>query len=257
MQLRVKFHTSNLSEEATYDTFWSIGPPESQGSQYLQQTLPADSFQEFDIPSGLASPDGTLTIAFLNRNDLPMLFPMDDGIEVLYRESAFGVNFCRGLLVILCWLAFLAAIGLAAASFLSFPVAAFTSIGVLAMAMFSGTLKSVVENGTVTGWDAGSSSYGHATVDVVMVPHFHRRVGSHQSRHDLLARGLPEFRPEHHLGRPWPGHRPNRPFARRRLRPSRHHLLHPPRTRRHPEPKLSGPVRRGLMSCRFRSPIRP
>lgn len=172
MQLRVKFHSSNPREDAVYDSLWLIGPPDSTRHQLVQEDLPGDSFQEFDIPSEMISDDGTLTISYLNRNPLPVLFGMDDGIEVLYHENSFGVNFCRGLGVILCWLGFLGAVGLAAASFLSFPVAAFASLGILAMAFFSGTLKSVVENGTITGWDSATSGYGHSVVDTVMVPLF-------------------------------------------------------------------------------------
>jgi len=172
MQLRVKFHTSSYNEEATYDTQWLIGPPDSPRSREVDQTLPQDSFQEFDIPSDEISDDGTLTVSFRNPNALPVQFSMEDGIEVLYRETSFGVNFCRGLGVILCWLGFMAAIGLAAGSFLSFPVAAFTSLGVLAMAMFSNTLKSVVENGTIMGWDSAESKWGHSPIDLFVVPLF-------------------------------------------------------------------------------------
>ncbi len=57
-----------------------------------------------------------------NPNTTALLFPLEDGMEVLYREGGFGLNFMRGLGIILCWMALLAALGLAAASFLSFPV---------------------------------------------------------------------------------------------------------------------------------------
>jgi len=40
------------------------------------------------------------------------------------------------------------------------------------MALSSGMLKSVVENGTVTGWDAGASSYGHSPLNLIIVPLF-------------------------------------------------------------------------------------
>ena len=63
------------------------------------------------------------------------MFPIEDGFEVLYYENSFGVNFIRGLIVIFCWLALLAAIGLAAASQLSFPVAAFASLAILLMGL--------------------------------------------------------------------------------------------------------------------------
>ena len=48
------------------------------------------------------------------------------------------------------WLALLAAIGLTTASFLSFPVAAFCTIGMLILGLSTGTLKQIVEeNGII------------------------------------------------------------------------------------------------------------
>ena len=68
------------------------------------------------------------------------------------------MNFIRGLMIIFCWLALLAAIGLAAASHLSFPVAAFASMAILFMGLSSGTLQTVVEQGTVVGYDAAKGA---------------------------------------------------------------------------------------------------
>ena len=62
--------------------------------------------------------------------------------------------------------------GLAAASYLSFPVAAFVSMALLIMGLSSGTIGSVVEQGTITGYDPAKSGYGHSPVDIVMVPVF-------------------------------------------------------------------------------------
>jgi len=66
----------------------------------------------------------------------------------------------------------LAALGLAAASFLSFPVAAFTSLAVLAMALSSGTLATAVSEGTIMGYDSEKNVAGHSPVDVVVIPVF-------------------------------------------------------------------------------------
>src|SRR5207253_3553607 len=97
--------------------------------------------------------NGLLRIRFINRDSTTLLFPLEDGLEVLYREGGFGLNFARGLGVILCWLALLGALGLAAASFMSFPVAAFFSLSLLVVALSSGTLSSVVEQGGTAGAD--------------------------------------------------------------------------------------------------------
>jgi hypothetical protein len=78
----------------------------------------------------------------------------------------------RGIGVIFCWLAMLASVGLAAASFLSFPVAAFASLAILIMGLSTGTLGTVVEQGTITGYNPATSGYGRSPVDFVMVPIF-------------------------------------------------------------------------------------
>ena len=52
-----------------------------------------------------------------------VLFPVEDGLEVLYKADSFLGNYVRGALLILCRLVFLACLGVMAASFLSFPVA--------------------------------------------------------------------------------------------------------------------------------------
>src|SRR6185436_12732223 len=86
------------------------------------------------------------------------------------------VNFLRGLGVIFCWLALLAALGLASASLLSFPVAAFCSISLLLVCLSSGTLSSVVSEGTVTGLDHETGS-GGTFIDIVLLPFFRGLLG--------------------------------------------------------------------------------
>jgi hypothetical protein len=100
------------------------------------------------------------------------VFPLDEGLEVLYREGGFGLNFARGLGIILCWLALLSAVGLAAASLLSFPVAAFVSVSLLVVGLSSGTLGSVVSEGTVVGVDHEGGSAAPTVLDRVLLPLF-------------------------------------------------------------------------------------
>ncbi len=172
LQLKIKFHTANPNTETTYDTYWRVGPPNSQKAVTLHESLPSESFQEIKVPAGLLDDKGRLYIDFLNPNDTALMFPIDEGFEVLYYENTFGINFIRGLLIIFFWLALLAAIGLAAASELSFPVAAFASMAILLMGLSSGTLKTVVEQGTIVGYDAAAGGYGHSPVDMIVVPIF-------------------------------------------------------------------------------------
>jgi ABC-type transport system involved in multi-copper enzyme maturation permease subunit len=172
LQLRVKFNTGSSNPDALYTTLWRVGPTNSTRQTVLTEVLPADSFQEFDLPPNLLDDQGRLWIEVFNPNDVNLTFPMEEGMELLYPESTFGVNFARGLAVVFCWLALLASIGLASASFLSFPVAAFVSLAVLFIGLSSSTVSSVVEQGTITGYDAAKAGYGHTLVDYAVVPVF-------------------------------------------------------------------------------------
>jgi hypothetical protein len=66
----------------------------------------------------------------------------------------------------------LAAVGLASASFLSFPVATFFSLGLLTVAMSSGTLATVVSDGTYFTYNAESGQSGKTIADGVIIPVF-------------------------------------------------------------------------------------
>jgi hypothetical protein len=69
-------------------------------------------------------------------------------------------------------MALLAALGLAAASFLSFPVAAFLSLALLGVALSSGTLANAVEEGTIAEYNSEKGGRGHSPADIVVIPAF-------------------------------------------------------------------------------------
>jgi hypothetical protein len=172
LQLRIKFQVANADPATLFTTLWRIGPRNSARQVELSESFPSDSFQEFSVPANLLDDKGRLWIDVGNPNDTDLIFPLREGIELLYPESTFGINFVRGLAIIFCWLALLASIGLAAASFLSFPVAAFVSLTVLLIGLSGGIVSTVVEQGTITGYQSSKGGYGHSVVDYVVVPIF-------------------------------------------------------------------------------------
>jgi len=173
LHLRIKFNAAQENRNATYGGLWQVGVPESPRLWRSDlMSLAPDTFHEFAVPPGLLDEDGTLTITFFNFNDTALLFPVEEGIEVLYREGGFTLNFARGLGIIFCWMALLATLGLAAASFLSFPVAAFFSLAVLTIALSSGTLASAVSEGAVLGYDSAKGGPAHSPLDWVALPTF-------------------------------------------------------------------------------------
>jgi len=173
LQLRIKFFVAQSAGSGTYFGAWEVGPPNRRRYGLENPSLAADTFHEFPLPANLLDENGDLVVDFLNYNDTALFFPLDDGLEVLYPESGFGLNFVRGLGIIGCWLALLAAIGLFAASFLSFPVAAFVSLGILVVGLSSGTVKQVVEEGGIAAINHETGRVDNPTlVDLVALPIF-------------------------------------------------------------------------------------
>ncbi len=172
LYLRVKFNAADKSPSGTFRALWQAGVPETPRLWRDQMSLAPETFHEFQIPANLFDEKGVLTILFLNPNDTALLFPLEDGLEVLYRQGGFGLNYARGLGIIFCWMALLATVGLAAASFLSFPVAAFLSLGILTIGLSSGTLSNAVTEGTVMGYNAEAGTAGHSMIDLVAIPVF-------------------------------------------------------------------------------------
>jgi hypothetical protein len=152
---------------------WQVGVPETARLWRSEpMSLAPNTFHEFQIPPNLFDDKGVLTIIFANPNDTSLLFPLEDGMEVLYPEGGFTLNFARGLGIIFCWMALLAALGLMAASFLTFPVAAFFSLALLTIGLSSGTLAEAVESGTVAAGNAETGVMGHSAADAVLIPLF-------------------------------------------------------------------------------------
>jgi hypothetical protein len=173
LQLRVKFNSAQKSPSGTFVALWQVGDPNSANLWRSEpMSLAPDTFHEFQIPANLFDDKGVLTVFFVNPNDTALLFPLEDGMEVLYPQGGFTLNFVRGLGIIFCWMALLAALGLTAASFLTFPVAAFFSLAVLTIGLSSGTLAEAVAAGTVAGGTGETGVMGHAVVDAVLIPLF-------------------------------------------------------------------------------------
>jgi hypothetical protein len=177
LQLRIKFNSADMNSFRTYSGLWQIGVPErTRVWRSEPMSLAAETFHEFPIPADLFDENGLLTINFVNPNDIALLFPLEDGMEVLYPRGGFTGNYIRGLGVILCWMALLATVGLTTSSFLSFPVAAFVSLGMLTMTLSSGTMAAAVAEGTIGDYNPEKAARDTTPVDFVIIPTFRAAV---------------------------------------------------------------------------------
>jgi ABC-type transport system involved in multi-copper enzyme maturation permease subunit len=166
--IRVKFFTTQYNSEGTlYPAYWEVGPPDGRRLR-LENSLPAESFVEFGldprVTSDLINAQGVLAVDFQNWTQQPLLFPLDEGMEVLFHEGGFALNYARGLMIIAFWLGLLTAVGLACSSFLSFPVASFCSIALLVLGLSSNTLKQVVDQGGIMGVNSENGMVTENTV---------------------------------------------------------------------------------------------
>ena len=133
--VRFKYDVSVTPPDEQVYGDWRIGDQRQlqQGAQAQLQTPIwrqtrkdiVRKFHELEAPASVVAKDGYLAVGFYNPplNETVVLFPVEDGLEVLYKADTFTGNFVRAALLILCRLVFLACLGALAASFLSFPVA--------------------------------------------------------------------------------------------------------------------------------------
>lgn len=170
--VRLKFNAAGTNDLGAYNTELHVGPMDSPKRAISSRSLAADAVHEIQIPANMWDDKGTLHIELHNYDRVSLLVPMEDGFEVLYREGGFALNFSRGLFIILCWLALLAAIGLAAASFLSFPVAVFCSATLLVAGFSTGTIASAVESGTVGTVNEETGEVHSTVLDWLLIPAF-------------------------------------------------------------------------------------
>jgi hypothetical protein len=176
--VRLKFNTADSVQSGTYEGVLYAGVPQkTQLWRSELMHLAPDTYHEFPIAPNVFDENGDVTLSFVNYSDKALLFPLEDGFELLYPESSFTVNFIRGLGVIFCWMSLLAALGLAAASCLSFPVAAFVSLTALGIVLSSSTLSVAIEQGTIGGWNAEKGTVAHTPVDGIIIPAFRGMLG--------------------------------------------------------------------------------
>ncbi len=155
------FRFSGLEDAARDDRFLMLRyrinagqnrPDDAYKITFIVPEIPGDIVQEVglgsthvydEIPSRAIDADGTLDIVVINGvrvfdrqsgqmgvdpNPLTITFP-PGGFEISYSVGGYQMNFLRGLAALWIKLAFLAMLGVAASTFLSFPVASLIAFG--------------------------------------------------------------------------------------------------------------------------------
>jgi hypothetical protein len=92
---------------------------------------------EIEVPAKVIADDGFVGVIFHNTN-LNQTTVIPEDVELLYRAGTFTGNYVRVVLLIGLRLVFMAALGVSASTWLSFPVAFLVTVAVFLVGMISG-----------------------------------------------------------------------------------------------------------------------
>lgn len=142
LTLRYKVNAGSNDPAQVYRIGFLINdePFERQVALKAAQTLLFDA--------SLVRPDGTIDLVVANGPNPREISFEPDGLEILYAAGGYEANFVRIVLVLWLKLGFIAAVAIAASTFLSFPVACLVALAVLWMAESAGFLRDSLENYT-------------------------------------------------------------------------------------------------------------
>lgn len=158
--LRYKVDTGNNAPNEQYKVTF----------QFLDgETKPVDVVlgqrQVLELLPSAVDADGVITFRVFNGdpmrgviNPKMISFP-PDGLEISYAASTFAANFARVLFVLWVKLAFLAMLGICAATFLSFPVACLVAFGAFLAAEASPFIRSALDSFATSSTDGKEIYY--------------------------------------------------------------------------------------------------
>ena len=192
LHARVRFHAAGRDGGKTHDTVWVFGDPRTGQATRVPRALTTGTAHEFEIPAGHIGADGWLHVECENRGDTTLLFPLNSGLVVLYPAGGFAANVFRSAVILLCWLMLLAALGLAASSFLSFPTAAMASLGLLYIALSGGSIRETVQDDSVFGYTEETHEKVSEGLDQIFMPVFQGL--------DFVVNGITRYSPITDLG---------------------------------------------------------
>ncbi|MBN1420957.1 MAG: ABC transporter permease subunit [Planctomycetes bacterium] len=138
--VRYRFEAFPLPPSETVALAWTFGADTSPDRARIETRTSAGGVHEMRIPAALVDASGALAIQVRHADPNPCLVIIEPerGIEVLARAGGFEGNLARALVLLALRLAFIAALALLAASFLSGPVALLAGLTVVFVALGSG-----------------------------------------------------------------------------------------------------------------------
>jgi hypothetical protein len=154
--LRYKLESSVEGPEAPVEGRWYLGRymKDESGARIMSSVLPIErsdavrTVHEVPISAGVVGESGGLSVVYLSSpaNRSTIIFPLENGLQILYKSGTFDGNYLRGVIVLYARLAFLALLGISLATWLSFPVAILSGLVVLFAASTSGFINESISD---------------------------------------------------------------------------------------------------------------
>jgi len=154
--VRFKYEVSVETGDSTVLGRWYFGTytKDESGARItrpiyaVERNDAARTVHEIALPASVVGLDGNFSIVFQSAtSNIPtIVFPLEDGFQVLYRSGTFQGNFLRGSIVLYARLAFLALLGVSLATWLSFPVAILSGLVVVFTASISGFIAESISD---------------------------------------------------------------------------------------------------------------
>jgi hypothetical protein len=147
--IRFKLEASRTTPDKNIYGIWYVG--DYRQVRYGQERMktPIYGYQrkdvvkiihEIQVPADAVTPDGYLAVVFYNEpvNEASVIFPQEDGFEVLCKAGSFTTNYVRAVIIIFARLVFFAALGVSLSTWLGFPVAVLCSLAIFFTGVING-----------------------------------------------------------------------------------------------------------------------
>ena len=118
---------------------WTVGRPGDPPSFSHSMEARLESAYCFTVPPSAFRSGQPAVVQFENdegRESRTLVLDPEQNVELLSKESSFEMNLVRALLILLGHLSLLAALGLAASTVFSFPVATFVAAAIMIVSLF-------------------------------------------------------------------------------------------------------------------------
>jgi hypothetical protein len=147
--LKFKFYSERKREKASGT--WTLAADGVSGGWSSEFTGYPYMFHQLKIPVGSIPESSSLKLTFKGNGSPYLIFPMKNGVSLLYDNGSIYVNYLRLLLVSLAYMAVLTALALAVASLFTYTVSVFVTLMTyfvgISSDFFIGVIKEITYGG--------------------------------------------------------------------------------------------------------------